>query len=350
VDIDSVGGDLNAFTSRETTTFYVKVLDEHFHRGIDLLTDIFLHSTFPEADIEKEKSIIKEEIKMVEDTPDDYIHDLFYISVWGDEGIGQSILGRRDTIKSFSSEDLVSHVRRYYGTKDTVIACAGNFEPEKLLHDLNQILGGLRRGSESKTGISPVFKPGTRVYTKDLSEVHSCIGVKGIAQASGERYALYLLNAILGAGVSSRLFQEVREKRGLAYSIYSFIASYVDTGIWGVYAGSAKKKVAEVIEIIVKEMRGLKDSITHEEFARAKDQLKGNLVLGLESTNNRMQNIARQEIYHERYFSPEEIIKEIDAVTIREVKGLSEKMVGQGDVALTVLGPVHTSQLSSLSV
>jgi len=350
VDIDSVGGDLNAFTSRETTTFYVKVLDEHLHRGIDLLTDIFLHSAFPENDIEKEKSIIKEEIKMVEDTPDDYIHDLFYLSVWGEEGIGQPILGRRDTIKSFSGEDLMSHVRRYYGTKDTVIACAGNFEPDKLLHELNHILGGLRRGSEPKTGIPPVFKPGTRVYTKDLSEVHSCIGVRGIAQGSGERYALYLLNAILGAGVSSRLFQEVREKRGLAYSIYSFIASYVDTGVWGVYAGSAKKKVVEVIEIIVKEMRELKDTITHDEFTRAKDQLKGNLVLGLESTSSRMQNIARQEIYHERYFSPEEIIREIDAVTLREVKQLSEKLIGQGNIALTVLGPVQSSQLSSLSL
>ncbi|HUO77665.1 MAG TPA: pitrilysin family protein [Thermodesulfovibrionales bacterium] len=350
VDIDSIGGDLNAFTSRETTTFYVKVLDEHLHRGIDLLTDIFLHSTFPETDMEKEKSIIKEEIKMVEDTPDDYIHDLFYLSVWGEEGIGQPILGRRDTIKSFASEDLMSHVRRYYGTKDTVIACAGNFEPEKLLHELNHILGGLRRGSEPKTGNAPLFKPVTKVYSKDLSEVHSCIGVKGIAQGSGERYALYLLNAILGAGVSSRLFQEVREKRGLAYSIYSFIASYFDTGIWGVYAGSAKKRVSEVIEIIVKEMRELKDTITHDEFTRAKDQLKGNLVLGLESTNNRMQNIARQEIYHERYFSPEEIIREIDAVTLREVKELSEKLIGQGSIALTVLGPVQPSQLTSLSL
>ena len=350
VDIDSIGGDLNAFTSRETTTFYVKVLDEHLHRGIDLLTDIFLHSTFPETDMEKEKSIIKEEIKMVEDTPDDYIHDLFYLSVWGEEGIGQPILGRRDTIKSFAREDLMSHVRRYYGTKDTVIACAGNFEPDKLLHELNHILGGLRRGSEPKTGNAPLFKPVTKVYSKDLSEVHSCIGVQGIAQGSDERYALYLLNAILGAGVSSRLFQEVREKRGLAYSIYSFIASYFDTGVWGVYAGSAKKRVVEVIEIIVKEMKELKNTITHDEFTRAKDQLKGNLVLGLESTNNRMQNIARQEIYHERYFSPEEIIKEIDAVTLREVKQLSEKLIGQGSIALTVLGPVQPSQLSSLSL
>lgn len=348
VDIDSIGGDLNAYTSRETTTFYVKVLDEYMQRGIDLLTDIFLHSTFPDTDIEKEKSIIKEEIKMVEDTPDDYIHDLFYHSVWGQDGIGQPVLGRRETIKSFTSEDLMAHVRKYYGTKDTVIACAGNFDSDKLLYDLNHILGDLRRGSEPKTGNLPVFNPVTKIYSKDLSEVHSCIGVKGLPQGSHDRYALYLLNAILGAGVSSRLFQEVREKRGLAYSIYSFIASYVDTGIWGVYAGTAKKRVVEAIELIVKEMKSLKDTITDDELKRAKDQLKGNLILGLESTNSRMQNIARQEIYHERYFSPEEIIREIDAVSMRHVKDLSDKLVRDGGIALTVLGPVQPSQLSQL--
>ncbi|HYA31638.1 MAG TPA: pitrilysin family protein, partial [Thermodesulfovibrionales bacterium] len=198
VDIDSIGGDLNAFTSREATTFYIKVLDEHLDRGIDLLTDIFLHSTFPEADIEKEKSIIKEEIKMVEDTPDDYIHDLLYETVWRNSGIGQPVLGRRETIKSFTGEDLASHIKRYYGTRDTVISCAGNFDPDKLLSSLNHLLGGLRRGSEPKKGEIPEFRALTEVYTKDLSEVHSCIAVKALPQESPERHALYLLNAIMG--------------------------------------------------------------------------------------------------------------------------------------------------------
>lgn len=348
VEIDSIGGDLNAFTSRETTTFYIKVLDEYIDRGIDLITDIFLHSTFPEADLEKEKSIIKEEIKMVEDTPDDYIHDLFYQSVWGQNGIGQPVLGRRETVRSFTNADIAAHIKKYYGTKDTVVACAGNFEPDKLLYSLNHVLGDLRRGSEPKTGGIPDFKPSTSVYTKDLSEVHCCIGVRGLHQGSPDRYALYLLNAILGASVSSRLFQEIREKRGLAYSIYSFIASYVDTGLWGVYAGSSRKKVVEVIELIVEEMNGLKDSITDDELKRAKDQLKGNLILGLESTQGRMQNIARQEIYHERYFSPEEIIKEIDEVPMKRIKELSAELITDGSLALTVLGPVQPSQLSQL--
>lgn len=348
VEIDSVGGDLNAFTSRENTTFYVKVLDEYIDRGIDLLTDIFLHSTFPEEDIEKEKRIIKEEIKMVEDTPDDYIHDLFYETIWGHNGIGQPVLGRRETIKSFGREDLIAHIRKYYGTKDTVIACAGKFKTDKLLHTLNHTLGGLRRGSEPERGKVPQFNPATNVYCKDLSEAHICIGVEGMSQANPDRYALYIANAILGAGVSSRLFQEIREKRGFAYSIYSFVASYVDTGIWGVYAGTARKRAAEVIELIVNELNGLWDTITDDELRRAKEQIKGNLILALESTNSRMQNIARQEIYYGRYFSPEEIIRDVDAVKMGQVKALLEKMVRKNSIALTVYGPINEKEIKGI--
>lgn len=348
VDIDSVGGDLNAFTSRETTTFYVKVLDEHMERGIDLLTDIFLHSTFPEDDIEKEKRIIKEEIKMVEDTPDDYIHDLFYQDVWGGSGIGQPILGNRDTIKSFNREDIMSHIRKYYGTRDTVIACAGNFNPQKLLDMLNHSLGSLRSGSEPDMGSFPLFRPVTSVYTKDLSEVHVCLGVESISQVSKERYALYILNAILGASVSSRLFQEIREKRGLAYSIYSFVASYIDTGLWGVYAGTAKKRALEVIELIAREIRGLNNTITVSELKKSKDQIKGNLIMALESMSSRMQNLARQEIYHGRHFSPDEIIREVDAVTLEQVKELLERLVHEKAFALTLLGPVSEKDVKGI--
>jgi predicted Zn-dependent peptidase len=344
VEIDTLGGDLNAFTSRENTVFYVKVLDEQIERGIDLLTDIYIHSTFPEEDIEKEKRIIKEEVKMVEDTPDDYIYDLFYQTVWGKEGIGQPVLGRRETIKSFTREDLTGHIKKYYGTKDTLVACAGNFDVDTLVSRLNHSLGGLRRGSEPKKGKDPEFRPGRVVITRDLSEVHICIGVEGLPQASTDRYALYLLNAALGAGVSSRLFQEIRERRGLAYSIYSFIASYLDTGLWAVYAGTSKKVVREVIDLITGEMTGLKETITEAELRRAKDQIKGNLILGLESTNSRMQNIARQEIYYGRFISPEETIREIDAVSLGQVQELAGRLMNTDRLALTILGPVSDSQ------
>ncbi|MCE5195276.1 MAG: insulinase family protein [Nitrospiraceae bacterium] len=350
IDTDCLGGDLNAFTSRESTTFYVKVLDEHFERGVELLTDIFLHSTFPEQDVEKEKGIIKEEIKMVEDTPDEYIHDLFNEQIWGDEGIGQSILGKRETIKTFKREDLISHIRKYYGTKDIVIACAGNFEVDKLLDVLNKSLGSLRRGSEPDKGSTPVFRKGIKVFNKDLAEAHICAGVEGISQSSNERYVLFLLNTIFGAGISSRLFQEIREKRGLVYSVHSYISSYLDTGMWAVYAGTGRKKVVEVIDIILKEIKGLADTVTETELQRSKDQLKGNIILALESTSGRMQNIARQEIYYGKYYSPSEIIKKINSVSLNAVKDLSQRLTMSGNTAISVLGPVDENELNGILI
>lgn len=348
IEIDSLGGDLNAFTSRETTAFYVKVLDEYIDRGADLLTDIFLHSLFLDEEIEKEKGVIKEEIKMVEDTPDDYIHDLFSKTVWGDKGIGQPVLGRRETIKTFKREDLTNHVKKYYGTADTVVACAGSFDPDHVLHILNQHLGGLRRGSEPKLLSPSSFNSEVAVYQKNLSEAHICIGVKGLPYSSEERYASALLNSILGSSVSSRLFQEIREKKGYAYSIYSFNSSYLDTGFWAVYAGTGKKKSLVVSELIIKEMKGLYDTITDVELRRAKDQVKGNLILGMESTSSRMQSIARQEIYYGRYFTQEEIMREVESVTIEHVRDLSYRLVNQGVMSMTVLGNVKEDEFKGL--
>ncbi|HYA12288.1 MAG TPA: pitrilysin family protein [Thermodesulfovibrionales bacterium] len=348
VEIDSLGGELNAFTSKENTTFYVKILDEYIEKGIELLSDIFLHSTFPEEDIEKEKRIIKEEIKMVEDTPDDYIHDLFNQTIWGNTGLGQSVLGRRETVRSFTREDLISHIKKYYGTKDVVISCAGNFEHESLVGMLNKSLGSLRRGSEPEKGSAPRFESKVEIFHKGLSEAHICLGVEGIPQTSEERYSLFVLNTIFGAGVSSRLFQEIREKRGLAYSIYSFIASYFDTGIWGVYAGVSRKRVGEVVELILKEMSSLKDTLNETELQRAKNHLKGNIVLGLESTSSRMTNIARQEIYYGRYYSPKEIMKEVDSITLDRVKYLAEKLIRKESCSLTVHGPVPEKDLKGI--
>jgi predicted Zn-dependent peptidase len=347
-EIDSLGGELNAFTSRESTTFYVKVLDEYLEKGIELLSDVFLHSTFPEEDIEKERKIIKEEIKMIEDTPDDYIHDLSNQTIWGHSGLGQPVLGRRETIRSFTKDDLLSHIRKYYGTKDIIVSCAGNFEPEHLISMLDKNLGNLRRGSEPERGTPPDFRSRVEVFSKQLSEAHICLGVRGLSQTSEERYSLFVLNSILGAGVSSRLFQEIREKRGLAYSIYSFIALYFDAGVWGVYAGVSRKKVREVLELVLKEMYSLKDTLNDVELNRAKSQLKGNIVLGLESTISRMNSIARQEIYHGKYYSPAEIMKRIDSVTLNNIKDLVERLIQKELFSLTVFGPVHKEDLEGI--
>lgn len=350
VEIDSIGGDLNAFTSRETTAFYIKVLDEYLEKGVDLLSDIFINSVYPEDEIEKEKKIIREEIKMVEDTPDDYVHDLFSLSVWGNEGLGQPILGHRETIASFTRENLLSHIRKYYGSKDIVIACAGNFNSEDLLKILDRRFGGVRHGSEPKKGGYPVFKPVVRVHSKDMSEAHICIGVPGIPQTSEERYAFFILNTILGAGVSSRLFQEIRERRGLAYSVYSYTSSYTDAGLWGVYAGVSRKKLREVAELVIAEMLGLTESLNEAELERAKKHLKGNLILGLESTNSRMNNIARQEIYFERFISPDEIIKSIEQVSMNQIRGLSDRLIRKELFAITAYGPVQKDTLDGITL
>lgn len=348
VEIDTVGGDLNAFTSRENTAFYVKVLDEYLDRGINLLSEIFVHSTFPEDELEKEKKIIKEEIKMVEDTPDDYVHDLFTQTIWGREGLGQPVLGTRDTIASFTRDDIVSHIRRYYGTRDIVIACAGNFDQDQVMKMLNSRFGGLRQGAATKTGDIPVFRFSRKVVVKDLSEAHVCIGVPGLSQVDEDRYALFILNTILGGSVSSRLFQEVRENRGLAYSVYSFTAMYYDTGLWGVYAGVSRKRVREVCELIVKEMLELGSTLTDDELDKAKRHLKGNMILALESTNSRMNNIARQEMYYGRYISPDEIIKSVDRVRLAEIQALSEKLIARDRFSATAFGPMEKDVLDSV--
>ncbi len=340
IEIDSIGGELNAFTSKETTTFYIRVLDQFLEKGIDLLSDIFLNSVFPEEEIEKEKSIIKEEIKMVEDTPDDYIHDLFHQTAWDNSGLGQSILGRRETIKTFTREKLLNYKKRFYGTKDIIISCAGRFESEKLIGLLNRYLGSMEQGSDPPKIIKPPFHARKEIYKKDLSEVHFCLGVEAFELSSPYRYHLSIINAILGGGVSSRLFQEIREKRGLAYSIYSFVLGFLDTGLLGVYAGTSKKRYNEVIELIINEMLSLKDTITEEELKRAKDQIKGNIVLGLESTGNTMSYIARQEIYYGRYISIEETIKQIEKIKLAEIRELAERLTGKNNFAITLLGPV----------
>jgi predicted Zn-dependent peptidase len=341
VAIDSIGGELNAFTSKEGTTFYIKVLDEQLQKGVELLSDIFLNSIFPEEEIRRESQVITEEIKMVEDTPEDYIHDIFSRSLWGNQGLGQTVLGRKSTVKGFTRDDLVAHIRKFYGTQDTIVSCAGNFRHKALVDMLNQRLGKLRRGSEPLVGQAPVFRGKSVVYSKDLSEVHLCLGIKGIRQSSPDRYCLLILNTILGGGISSRLFQEIREKRGLAYSVYSFLSSYLDTGFWAVYAGTGKRNINEVIERILNEFSGLYESITGDELQRAKDQLKGNIMLGLESTSRRMQNIANQQIYYGRYYSPVEIMKKIDSVSLDKARKTAEKIIKGSRVALTLLGPVE---------
>jgi len=345
IESDALGGELNAFTSTEYTLFYIKVLNEYIEKAADLLTDIFMNSTFPESDIEKEKNIVLEEIKMVEDNPGDYVHDLFSKNIWGEEGLGQSILGRRETIGSFTRKDLTDHIAQYYGTDNIVVACSGNFQEDALIGFLNRTLGQFTRNGSHLVKQAPRYRGGVNVITKDMSESHICLGLKGLPYISDQRYVLHLLNTILGSGFSSRLFQNVRENRGLAYSIYSFHSAYFDTGLWAVYAGTDRSHVSEVVNITVDEIRSLSSTVTADDLERAKSQLKGNLVLALESTSNKMTNIAKQEIYFGKYFSPDQIIRMVESVTLKNIKDLAAKLAGGEDFALTVYGPVQEADI-----
>jgi len=348
MEIDSMGGELNAFTSSETTTFYVKVIDEYMHKGIDLLTDMFLNSTFPEPEILKEKQIIAEEIRMIEDTPSDYIHELFTRSIWGNSGLGLPVVGTLESIKGFTRDRILRHIKDYYRPDNIIIACSGRVDEDLVIETLNRTIGRIEPRMTPNTLLSPRFKGGVSIFSKRLSEIHLCLGLEGVPYSSEYRYAMHLLNTILGAGYSSRLFQKIREERGLAYSIYSYHQSFFDTGLWAIYAGTNEENLREVVDIVVSELKSLQVTITEAELQRAKGQLKGNLILALESTSSKMTNIARQEIYLGRYLSPQEIIKAVEGVTLDEVLELSRRLVDNKPVALTLYGPVREADTDYL--
>jgi len=344
VDIDSLGGELNAFTSKEGTTFYIKVLDDFLVSGIELLSDIFLRSTFPSDEIEREKGVIIEEIKMTEDTPDDYIHDIFSSNAWGGVGVGLPVLGSVETVESLSRQDLIEYVNSRYFIENTIISCAGNFDEDKLIDSLNSAFSGFNRKQASPDTLNKAtFTPSVSILKRDLSEAHTCIGVEGIYQASQDRYSALVLNTALGGGISSRLFQEIREKRGLAYSVYSFLSSYLDSGIWGIYAGTSPEKAEEVVDISLNELKNLPGTITEAEVERARTQLKGNIILGLESTSRRMQNIANQQVYYGRYYSPDEVISEINSITLDKVREVGGRLLVAKSPCIVALGKLDAS-------
>jgi len=341
LEIDSIGGELNAFTTRETTTFYVKVLDEHLSKGIDIISDIFLHSSFPKKEIEKEKQVVLEEIKMVEDDPEDYIHDLHSLMVWDGNPLARPILGKVETVLGMKRETILRYIDIHYRPDNVVISVAGNFEFPLLFKQLNKNLGRFSRDGSATERISPILKGGIWTKRKETEQVHFCLGTLGLPQGDKNRYALYALNAILGSSMSSRLFQEVREKRGLVYTIYSYISSFSDVGLLNIYAGTSREALSVVLELVMREIRRIKGKgISRKELIRVKNQMKGNLMLGLESTSNRMSRLARDEIYLGRYYSPKEIIGEIEKITPSQIQMLSNDLFKTEYLSLAVLGPV----------
>ena len=345
-EIDALGGEMNAFTTHESTTFYIKVLDQQISQAVDLLADLFHHSRFLPKEIEKEKQVVMEEIRTVRDDPEDLVQELHAKDVLRTHPLGRSILGEQATMESLNRRDLLQYVQEQYHPKKVVLAVAGNFNPRELIPMLDKTFGSWpRNGSVSGEGETPRQPPtlhgGLFVHHRRLEQTHICLGFKGIPLGAPDRYAAHILNAILGGGVSSRLFQEIREKRGLAYTIYSHLSSFSDGGILTIYAATGRKEAAQVVDVVCREIRKLrKNGVAPKELERTKTQMKGTLMLGLEGTYGRMNKLAKDEICQGRHVSLEEMVSEIDGVTREQVFRMSRELLDLKDMAITALGPV----------
>lgn len=346
--IDAVGGTLDAFTSRETTCFYAKVLGEHLPLAVDILADTFLHSNLDTKDIEREQEVVLQEIKMVEDTPDDLVHDLFAEAIWSDHPVARPILGRKETVRAFTQDDVRCHMDRFYRPDRTVVAAAGDLEHGRLVDLVTQAFNGFEGRSVRTDVLPPSCTAAVRVEERDTAQLHLCLGMDGLPHAHKDRYALYLLNAMLGGSMSSRLFQEIREKRGLVYSIYSYQASYRDCGLLVIYAGTNPESSGQVVELIRAECASLRNQpVDPGDLQRAKDQLKGNLLLGLEGTSSRMTRMAKTEIYFEGTYGLDEIIAGIDSVSVDQFESLARRILRDETFAITTIGPVAQAALLS---
>ena len=348
-EIDSVGGTLNAFTGREYTCFYAKVIDQNLPLAIDLLSDIFLHSLMDLKDIEKERMVILQEIKMVEDTPDDYIHDLFNRACWGDHPLGFPIYGTSDLVQSFRRDQFHQFFKDNYPPDRIVVCAAGNLEHRQVVDMIERTFGKISKSEKARGRSKPDPISTTNIRKRDLEQVHFCLGTRGLQYNHSLRFASYILNTILGGGMSSRLFQEIRENRGLAYSVYSYLPTYIDSGLVVVYAGTNEDSFQEVIELVLNEFDHLKKGpLKNEELETAKEQLKGNLLLSLESSDNLMTRLAKNEIYFQSYLPVGKILKGIDEVKEETVRQLANEIFDERLFCLTVLGPTNGNYLDKV--
>jgi len=347
-EMDSIGGNLDAFTSKETICFNVKSLADHVPIAMDVLTDLVLNPIFALPDIERERGVILEEIKIDEDNPDVLVHELFTQSFWKGHPLGKPILGTTETVKGLKQEQLFAyHNDRFHGG-NMVFSAAGNLDHDEFTESVAQrfapLLGGLAPDE------LPAPSASARIVLrnkKSLEQVQICLGVPAPPITDESRFATLILNTVLGGGMSSRLFQTIREERGLAYSVYSDLSPYRDTGNLCVYAGTSAGKALQVVELILAELRSLKQTpIEAEELTRAKDQLKGNILLGLESSNSRMANLARQEMYFHQFFTVDEIIARIDEVTAEQVQSMAQRLFHPEGIAVTLLGRLDGVKLN----
>jgi predicted Zn-dependent peptidase len=340
--IDSVGGQFDAFTSKEYAGYYIKVLDEHLPVALELLADVVLRPALAVDDIEREKRVILEEIKMVEDTPDDLVHEIFTEAFWEGHPLGRPILGLPDTVSALDRQALRRYFDEAYVAENFIVAAAGNLEHARIRDLVTAAFGTARHRGPRADEAPPQTRSRLTLRRKELEQCHVCLGTPAYPQSHEGRYTLYVLNTLLGGSMSSRLFQNIRERRGLVYAIFSGLNAFRDAGMFNVYAGCAAETVREVIDLTIQEMRAVAtERVPDDELRRAKDHLKGNLMLSLESTSSRMTHLARQDLYFDRFYTLDETLDSIEAVSGEDVLRVASQLFAEGAVALALLGPTE---------
>jgi len=338
--VDSIGGGLDAFTAKEMVSYNTKVLDEHVPIAFDVLSDLVLNPLFRDEDIEKEKGVILEELKMEVDNPEYLLHEIFSSNFWKDHSIGRPILGTRDTVQKFQHPMLRNYYERIYGPANILITAAGNLRHDGIVGLVSEKFAGLKPLPPIDGDVAPTAHARLVFRNKtSLEQTHLYLGVPSLPMSHEKRFACYVLNTVLGGGMSSRLFQNIREKKGLAYAVFSELSMYSDTGCLAIYAGTSMEAARQVVDLIVEEFRTLKNTaVGEDELRRAKDHLKGSFVLGLESTSSRMGNLARQELYYKRFFSLDEMLQSIERVTAAEVQAIAQDFFDAKKITLAMLG------------
>lgn len=342
-EMDSIGGMLDAFTSKEQICFNAKVLDEHLPIAMDIISDLCLRPRFDSRDVKNEQQVVLEEIKMDMDNPEYLLHEMFTRGFWPEHPLGRPILGTPETVEKFSPKVLQNRFHEWFAPDHLLVTAAGNLTHEKVIDLVQQQFGHLKPSGGLDDHIAPQTSAPIQIDRKpDLKQVHFCMGVPSLPIAHDRRFVVAVLNNLLGGGMSSRLFQNIREKRGLAYAVFSEVTPYSDAGMLTVYAGTAKETIGQVLDLTIAEFRSLKESLVSEdELRRAKNHLKGSLMLSLESTSSRMSNLARQELYFGRFSTLDEILSSIEAVTREDVQSLAQEFFRPEQISATVLGPLN---------
>ena len=343
-EFDSVGGQLNAFTEKEYTCYFGKVLKEHLPLAVDVLSDMFLNSKLDASEVELEKGVVLEEIKRHEDSPDDLVHDMFAQLVWSGHPLGRPVLGTSETVGNLKRDDLVTFIKTRYTPDTIVIAAAGNLVHEEFVDQVRSLYGGLSGAKSGPSRTAPVFSVETVMTHKDTEQVHFCIGTKGYSHLDDAKYPLAIIDTTLGGGMSSRLFQEIREKRGLAYAIGSYSASYNEGGLFAVYSGTSPDNMQEVLKVVKEQFDDIGgNGISDTELNRAKNQIRGALVLGQENMSNRMMRMAKSDLYYGRVIPLEELVEKITNVSHADVKEVAHRLFVESDFPMAAIGPFQLS-------